>query len=456
MPDISIKSLERFFKDKNINPENKTFVIAVSTGIDSICLLDIFLKFKEVNNINIVILHVNHHRREQSEEEASYIKEYSEKLNIKLYVKDLYFEDSTNFQSNARTLRYEFFDEVMKQENGDFLVLAHHGDDNIETVLMRIMRGSSLIGYSGISSMSTRKDYTVIRPLMDYSKDDIINYQKLHKIKYYEDSSNSENDYTRNRIRNILVPVMKNECSDLVNKLNEFSCVLREAGNIINSLRDEFISKYVLLNNNKNNNYLNINRYEYLKLNDYMKEEVLFELLKKYDLSKANIKELIKVINSDKSNYITNFKNKFSFIIEYDKIIISDCLNELDKFNQDNLYIVIDKIGEYVINDNLSLIVCENDKNTLTNKDEIWYNTKDFPIVLRNRKPGDKIKLKFGEKKVKDILIDKKIPLRERDNVLILEKNEDILAILNIIKSVKLTDIEETNAVIKLKTKQYK
>lgn len=439
-------SLEKFFKEKNINPKNKTFVIAVSTGVDSAVLLDLFLKAKDDMQIaNIVICHVNHHRRSESEEEARYIKEYSEENNVKLYIKDLYFEDDSNFQENARKQRYEFFDEIVAKENADYLVLAHHGDDNVETIIMRLLRGSSLSGYSGISDVSTRqkvRSYKVIRPLLSYSKDDIINYQKMHKIKYYEDSSNSENDYTRNRVRHNIIPALKHECDDLVSKLNEFSSVLKEASNVINYIRDEYISNNVIFSD-----VTVINRDSYLKLSDYMKEEVLFEVLKKHELSKANICELIKIIKSDKVNFKFDFKNKFCFMLEYDKIIIG--LLEDNKINN-FINIIIDKTGEYVINDNLSLIVCEKEKNTLTNNNEIWYNTKDFPIVLRTRKPGDKIKLKVGMKKVKDILIDKKIPQRERDNVLILEKDEDILALINICKSVNLTDIKETDVVIKL------
>lgn len=443
------KSLINFFCDNKLNYKNKTFVLAVSTGIDSSVLMDLFLKANANYNceFNIIICHVNHHKREQSDEEEEYIKTICKNLNIKLYVKDLYFEDVSNFQKNARDLRYEFFDEVLSKENGDYLVLAHHGDDNVETVLMRIMRGSSLAGYSGISAVSTRKSYKIIRPLLDYSKDDIINYQNLHKIKYYEDCSNSQNDYTRNRIRHEIVPIIKKESFDIISKINEFSKVLKCASNVINIVRDEFIDRNV----KKNNSQIIINKSKYLELDDYLKEEVLFELVKKDSLSKANIEELIKIIKSNKSNYIIYFKNIFDFMIEYDKIVID--YNHEEDIDKD-LEIVINNIGTYEINDKLTLIVSEKCNNSLTNKEEIWYNSNDFPIIVRSRKPGDKIDLGFGVKKVKDILINKKIPLKKRNNILILDKannvDKDVLAILNICKSNKLKNIKNTNIVIKL------
>lgn len=443
------KSLINFFCDNKLNYRNKTFVLAVSTGIDSSVLMDLFLKANANYNceFNIIICHVNHHKREQSDEEEEYIKTICKNLNIKLYVKDLYFEDVSNFQKNARDLRYEFFDEVLSKENGDYLALAHHGDDNVETVLMRIMRGSSLAGYSGISAVSTRKSYKIIRPLLDYSKDDIINYQNLHKIKYYEDCSNSQNDYTRNRIRHEIVPIIKKESFDIISKINEFSKVLKCASNVINIVRDEFIDRNV----KKNNSQIIINKSKYLELDDYLKEEVLFELVKKDSLSKANIEELIKIIKSNKSNYIIYFKNIFDFMIEYDKIVID--YNHEEDIDKD-LEIVINNIGTYEINDKLTLIVSEKCNNSLTNKEEIWYNSNDFPIIVRSRKPGDKIDLGFGVKKVKDILINKKIPLKKRNNILILDKannvDKDVLAILNICKSNKLKNIKNTNIVIKL------
>ena len=164
-------TLYYFFKSQNIDYLNKTFVLCISTGIDSSVLLDLFMKFKSTNNINIIVCHVNHHRRKESEEEEEYIRSFCLENNIKLYVKELYFEDDTiNFQAKARDLRYEFFDEVMKSEKADYLVLAHHGDDNLETILMRMTRGSSLIGYSGILACFEKNGYSVIRPLLRNSK----------------------------------------------------------------------------------------------------------------------------------------------------------------------------------------------------------------------------------------------------------------------------------------------
>ena len=439
-------TLYYFFKSQNIDYLNKTFVLCISTGIDSSVLLDLFMKFKSTNNINIIVCHVNHHRRKESEEEEEYIRSFCLENNIKLYVKELYFEDDTiNFQAKARDLRYEFFDEVMKSEKADYLVLAHHGDDNLETILMRMTRGSSLIGYSGILACFEKNGYSVIRPLLRNSKQDIINYQKLHKIKYYEDDSNSHKDYTRNRYRLDVIPLLKKESTDIIEKVYEFSQVLRNAGNEINSIRDKFIEEYVTKDKEK----IEFNRKSFLNLSLFMQEEVLFELVKKDSLSKANIEELLRIIRSDKVNYCNYFKNIFDFIIEYDRIIINYAHKEKPK----EIYLEVNKLGVYNINDKFDLYVDLKDNIKVLKKEDVCYNISSLPVIVRSRKPGDKISLPQGEKKLKSLFIDMKMSKTMRDEVLILEKDECILSILGTRKSVLLNNIKDCNIVIRLKKK---
>lgn len=436
-----------FFQEKNIIFPQKKFVLAVSTGIDSSVLLDLFINFQnKYQNIEIVVCHVNHHRRVESEEEEKYISDFCDEKGIKLYIEGLYFgENEDNFQAKARELRYKFFDKIMKEEKADYLVLAHHGDDNLETILMRLSRGSSLIGYSGIQDYFAKENYYVIRPLLKYSKQDIINYQKTHKIKYYEDDSNSHKDYTRNRFRLDIIPKMKEECPNLIEKIYEFSNTLKNAGVVVNEVRDDFITKNTL----KKNNEIIINRDEFLKLSNFLQEEVLFELVKKDSLSKANIKELIKIIQSNKANYKEYFKNIFDFIIEYDKIVI----NYVHKGEFNPVKVTIDGLGVYEINDNFRVNVCLNPHMGVLKDDEICYNSNNLPVTIRTRNPGDKILLKTGEKKVKDLLINMKIPMAKRNDVLILEKDETILGIFGIRKSVLLNAVKECDIIIKLEKK---
>ncbi len=443
------KILLSFFENNNIDLNNKKFVLAVSTGIDSAVLLAAFINLKKENNFDLVIAHVNHHMRKQSDIEASYIKDYSERNNIACFIKDLYFDDiNENFEALARKKRYEFFFKVMDEVKGDYLVLAHHGNDSIETILMRIIRGSSLEGYGGMQEITNMNGYVVLRPLLNNGRVEIEDYQKNNHIVYFEDETNQEMAYTRNRIRKDIIPKMFEESSDLINKFSEFRKTIYEASKIVDSVRDEFINENVSLISGN----IVIDRDAYLTLNNFLKEEVLFEILFKYNLSKKHINELMKIIQSDLKNYNHKFKEQFSFIIEYHKIIITE-----KDYLLSNEEITIDKPGTYYLGDKKIICVLQKNDKKDYNLNEMWYNTNMLPVVIRHRKNGDRIVLNGKSKKLKNLFIDMKLSLKKRNNAILCLKDNEVLMVFGIKKSdalknmndlqqnVKITVLEEKN-----------
>ena len=441
--------LNNFFKRNNLDINNKKFCIAVSTGVDSSVLLDLFIKNKNIDNNNIIVCHVNHHKRAQSEIEEKYIINYCQENNIKLYVKDLYFDNSNdNFQSKAREERYTFFKEIIEKEQASYLVLAHHLQDLSETIIMRIIRGSSLAGYAGIKECYQNDNYYVIRPLIDVTKEMIYDYAKINNITYFEDSSNDSLVYTRNKIRHEVIPRLMEINPDILNKLREYSLCLFSASNIINEQRDKYILDNIIFNDKGFWFYKD----KFISCNDYMQKEILFELLKPNNLSDANIMELLKIIHSKKSNFNLIFKNKFEFIIEYNKIIVNyDFQKELDNSIINNVNIVINNIGTYNVSDKLLINVIDLNQNEINNLNELWYNSDKLPLTIRNRKDGDKILLKNGYKKVKDILIELKVPLKIRDELLLaVDKDGEVLCIFGIRKSYLLRNMVDNDIVIKI------
>ena len=449
--------LTSFFNKNKLSFFNKKFILAVSTGIDSIVLLDAFLRFKEKYNIDLVVAHVNHQMRIQSDEEEKYIKEYCEQLNIDCYIKKLTFEENqSNFEAVAREKRYQFMFNLYDEIKADYLVLAHHGNDNIETILMRIIRGSSLAGYSGMQEVLKYDERVIIRPFLDISKDDIKKYQMDNNLKYYYDESNSCKEYTRNRIRLDVIPKLFEESNDLINKFKDFRKTIFEASLIINSVRDKFIKDHC----EKNEKQIIVDRKEYLLLNDFLKEEVLFELLKPYKLSKVNIKQFIDIICSNKQNYYNWFKNSLMFVIEYNKIIISNENIMKNNFDNKNFDIEICACGVYEYN-NIKIIVQEDTLN-LENKhkngynlNELWYNKQQLPITIRNRRSGDVIIVNGIRKKVKDLFIEKKIPLQERDKLLMAVKDDKILNVFGLVKSDEIKNTKEVNVKIYIAEEFY-
>ena len=248
----------------NFNPIiNKKVLIACSTGVDSMVLLDMAIKFLGKDNIGIA--HVNHKKRLESETEEKYIKKYALKHNIPLYVYHLDTNTTENFQSYARNARYDFFNELSLKHNYEYVLLAHHADDNLETIIMRFLKSSSLKGYAGIEQETIYKNVKVYRPLLETSKDFIINYAQKHKIKYFDDLSNEEFDYHRNRIRHKIIPYLKLENPNLLNAINNYHKTLISANTIIENQISLFEKDHIKYTESDN---LKIYRLDYFEFND--------------------------------------------------------------------------------------------------------------------------------------------------------------------------------------------
>lgn len=439
--------LQNFLKQYNINLNNEKVVVAVSTGIDSMVLLDLLIKSNL--NLDIIIAHVNHKKRIQSDSEEEYIKNFSLKNHLKIYVKELSEEEKNcpNFQENARNIRKRFFEEVLHKENSKYLFLAHHLNDDIETILMRIVRGSNLKGYSGIEEFQYNNSYFTLRPLLKTLKDNIVDYAKNNNITYFEDSSNNEDDYTRNRFRHNIVPYLFKENNLLAKNFIDFKNKLLMASKISNEYRDLLIeTRFKMLNDNKG---FMFNKDEFIKLDYYMQIETLFHLLKDYKLSKDNILELIKQINSSKTNIIFNYKIKnLSLVKEYDNIY---CY--FYNIQNENIDIDINGEGIYRINDKLEVVVTKNNYKTLPNYKKIWYNSNKLPVKVRTKKIGDVISFNGGTKKVSRVLIDKKVSFINRQNALLLVKDDKVLAIFDYFRSSDLKKTDQDDLIIELREK---
>ena len=245
-------------------------VVGVSAGPDSMCLLNLI----EQKTNKIVVCHINHNIRKQSIIEENYLKDYCKEHNLIFESMTIKEYKENNFENEARKIRYKYYEEILKKYNSNKLFLAHHGDDLIETVLMKIERVSNIEGYAGIKKVSKLKNYDIIRPLLPYTKEDIINYNKSHSITYYIDSSNTNIDYTRNWYRHKVLPILKEKDKNIHLKFLKYSETLQEYNEYI----DREIKRklpYILKNNiinidnlNKEDNFLKKKRFTTVLLSD--------------------------------------------------------------------------------------------------------------------------------------------------------------------------------------------
>jgi len=184
------------------NLYNKKNLLAFSAGTDSSYLFYLL----EKNNIEFDLIMVDYNIREQSKKEV----EYAKSLNKLLHLKSVTIENKSNFEKKARDIRYEFFDNIMQRDGYDNLILGHNLSDKLEWLLMQLTKGAGIKELSGMNSISNRKNYTIVRPLLSFSKTEIMEELNQNKIKYFYDKSNDEEKYTRNYFRhNFSEPLIK-------------------------------------------------------------------------------------------------------------------------------------------------------------------------------------------------------------------------------------------------------
>ncbi|MBQ6477248.1 MAG: tRNA lysidine(34) synthetase TilS [Bacilli bacterium] len=398
-------NIEDNFKFHN----NDVIIVGCSSGPDSMALVDMVNKLKDKYNLKVIVAHVNYHVREESLEESEYVKEYCEKNNLifEYFYVDKYGDD--NFENEARRIRYKFFGRLAKKYEAKYVMTAHHADDLMETILMKLVRGSNLNGYAGFKSEVQRRGYKVIRPLISYTKDELIDYCERNKIKYYVDKTNSDPFYTRNRYRKYILPFLKKENKDVHKKFLKFSKTLLEVNDYIGVETNNALDRCF------KDNKIDVDKF---KLEDkFIQKEMLYKLLSESfqdDLilvSDKHIDLILDLINSKKANNKVLLPNNISFIKKYNYIeIIDNSEEDIDDYSFefiDNLLLPNGRKIERVESTD------DKSNNTIRlNSEEI-----KLPIIVRNRRNGDKIKIKNlnGSKKIKDIFIDEKIDIHDRD-----------------------------------------
>lgn len=418
------KSLD-LLKKLNID-KSKFIVVAISGGPDSMALLHLL----KSNNYNVICAHVNHNLRSVSDEEYIFVENYCKENNI--IFEGMKIDSYTNnkfTEMEAREKRYNFFESILKKYNTDILLTAHHGDDLVETILMRIIRGSNLSGYKGFTKISNFKKFKIIRPLIYYTKKEIENYLEKNNIPCVYDESNKSKKYTRNRIRLDILPLLKQEDESIHEKFLTLNEELEEASIFINEIVKEKII------NNFNNNILDLNKFN--NLNSYLQkkeiEEILFNLYKENIklINKKHIDSILKLIK-DNNNKSINLPNNILISKEYDKLIFKENIKkEINKYE----YKLFDKI----FIDNYGIIEFINYTPEKSNY-VIKLNSKDIklPIIIRTRMENDYIEVKNlnGKKSIKKIFIDEKISKDKRDEYpIVTDSNNNILWIPGIKKS---------------------
>ncbi|MGL5056840.1 MAG: tRNA lysidine(34) synthetase TilS [Fusobacteriaceae bacterium] len=423
-----IKKIFSSIKQYKLLENEETIVLGFSGGPDSVFLLEVLMEYKMKidKNLKIVLVHINHLLRgEASDGDEEFVKEIGKKYDLQVFIKRIDIEkigkeEKKGLEEVGREVRHQFFKNVLAEVKGDKIALAHNKDDQIETFMFRIIRGTSLEGLEGIA----RKRDNYIRPIIDIYKSEIMNYLDEKNIPYRIDKTNFENEFTRNSIRLDLIPFIekrynpkfKDKIYNLIGEIKEVNG--ENKINLKDFLEDEKLSVKKLEKESK-----------------YIQKKILNKFLneKKIKSDRYKIESMIELLKKGGTKKISLNKEQF-LLKEYEYIYIKTekaLESEYEKEN-DNTEIFfkipgIIKFGKFQITAEINN--AEKEKIKRGNTEFLTNLTIGDTLKIRTKKPGDKI-IPTGmnsEKKIKDILINTKIPQEQRDDIPIILKEEEVV-----------------------------
>ena len=401
-----MENLKKYLsKELNIS-KNEVLTLSVSGGVDSMVMLDVMNTF----GYKLLVVNFDHQKRSESALDAKLVSDYCKLKNIPFVCEKLNIS-GTNFQEKASTLRKEKLEKIALNNNSKYIFTAHHADDLLETILMKISRGSNLYGYAGMQKHITSNGFHYIKPLLHISKDEIIEYSKSRNIAYLEDNTNSDDVYTRNRYRHHIIPQMKIENPVVLDKIISFSNQLASAFYAIRKQSSNFL---------KDAKKVNITEFNNLDLP--VKLDCLAIILEMYNIAPTEIQlnKLLSLVENKKPNIAYSINKNYFFVKSYNSFSVEEkpVKHEID------IKIVF---GHKIDINDASFTFFDKPSEFSHECDIICYNKLAFPLRLRSRKDGDILELTYGHKKLKDFLIDKKVPKSKRDNLCLLVDSNDVI-----------------------------
>ncbi|MBN2877359.1 MAG: tRNA lysidine(34) synthetase TilS [Bacilli bacterium] len=412
--------------DRTLIQGNDVLLLAVSGGIDSMVMLHYMYHIAPTMNLTLAVAHMDHQKRNDSNLDSQLILNTCKRMNINCFIKKLEVNDDVNFHDYAHIRRYEFFYDIAKQINANKVVLAHNANDNAETILMRINRGSSFEGYRGILPKSQFKDMDIIRPLLSVSRKDISVYQKEHNIEFNEDSSNLNDVYTRNRYRHHVIPVLEQENPRFLEKFKQFSDYQTKAYQLIEKYADLFLADNLI----KYKDSLAIDVVPFHGTDEIIQLEVIKRIVNQktdntVELSYANLIDIRDLFFNEKPHVELTLDENLHIDKSYNMIYFMN-----KKTNIQDYHFVLDEPKEQELPDGGLVIITKNPNKYYGIMYKLCYNNLDFifPLTIRNRIDGDKIITDSGTKKLKDVFINQKTPMKTRNNIpIVCDKNQNII-----------------------------
>lgn len=312
-------------KKNNLIESGDSIVVGVSGGPDSITLIDILIKAQNEINFKINVAHINHMIREEAIEDEKYVENYCKIKNIPCFIKraeveELAKQKKIGTEEAGRYVRYEFFNEILEKTKSNKIATAHTKNDNVETVLMNIIRGAGTIGLKGIQ---IKRDGKYIRPIIECEREEIEKYCEENKLNPRIDKTNMENIYTRNKIRNLLIPYIKKEFNpNIIDSIDRLSQIAKEENEYFEQ-KTKNAYKEILIKETKQEIELDLKKFNKLEL--VIKNRIILYTINKLlgtnsGIGKIHIQDIIKLCSNNIGNKYLIPNKKVKILVKNSKI----------------------------------------------------------------------------------------------------------------------------------------
>jgi len=416
----------------------KKLLIAISGGIDSVVLTQLFATLK----FDISLAHCNFNLREtESDLDEEFVKKLAKKLDIICFstsfeTKKIAQEKKQSTQVAARDLRYHWFQEISKAHHFDYILTAHHADDNLETFLINLTRGSGLDGFTGIPEINDN----IVRPLLKFSREEILFFAKENKILWREDQSNAATQYLRNKIRHKILPVLKEINPSMLTTFSKTLENLQESAQIITD-RIEETSQHVVLKEN------GVSKFKVAKILELSNPKAyLFQLLKAYNFTE--FKDVYNLLHAQSGKHV----------LSHTHVLLKDrnflILSERDFSSATDVKFQI-LANTHEIKNPIHLTLEEVTEQSIPNKKSMYVSKESltFPLIVRKWENGDYFcpAGMQGKKKLSKYFKDEKLSLLEKqDQWLLCDANNTIIWVLGLRKDARYISIAPASKQLKI------
>ncbi|MBE6042260.1 MAG: tRNA lysidine(34) synthetase TilS [Clostridiales bacterium] len=428
--------------DSGLIEPGSWIVAAVSGGPDSLCMLHALAEIADQFDLTLVPVHVNHKLRKEADEEADNVVEICDRMGLECNVFEadceaLARDMKISTEEAGRSIRYEIFDEVAAQieaegiqRNKILIAVAHNADDQSETVLFRLLRGTGAHGLAGMPAMrSSDSGYMIVRPLLFAERKEIEQYIRDNHLKPNIDKSNEGTDYTRNRIRNELIPYLeKNYNPNIKETLRRFARLADMDDSLLSDVAFATMDGHINIDERNNKVILDISEMRETPpaITGRIAGLVLQTLRLEANASYELIAAIMGLIYTDNPSASLDMPNGYRAYREYDSIIFTDADEDIVIRPDEGLRMIpqVMMIKDYDPDEDVMYAAFDFDK---FNED---HPGRVGDIKLRTRQEGDYLPIKGGSKKIQDLLVDSKVMKNARDSILLVAIGSEVLWVL--------------------------